>query len=115
MLQPKRTKFRKAHKGRIHGNAKGGTSLAFGQYALKAVVISGDTVTTKTLLSDYEVYNLTVDPADSSRLLFDGLNFASNTYRFGSIDPNAEDGEASVEDKDGLTGQIKTLIIVPSF
>ena len=36
MLQPKRTKFRKAHKGRIHGNAKGGTSLAFGQYALKA-------------------------------------------------------------------------------
>jgi large subunit ribosomal protein L16 len=36
MLQPKKTKFRKAHKGRIHGNAKGGTSLAFGQYALKA-------------------------------------------------------------------------------
>ncbi|MBE7731900.1 50S ribosomal protein L16 [Devosia faecipullorum] len=36
MLQPKRTKFRKAHKGRIHGEAKGGTSLAFGQYALKA-------------------------------------------------------------------------------
>ena len=36
MLQPKRTKFRKAHKGRIHGQAKGGTTLAFGQYALKA-------------------------------------------------------------------------------
>ena len=36
MLQPKRTKFRKAHKGRIHGLAKGGTDLAFGQYALKA-------------------------------------------------------------------------------
>ena len=36
MLQPKKTKFRKAHKGRIHGNAKGGTTLAFGQYALKA-------------------------------------------------------------------------------
>jgi large subunit ribosomal protein L16 len=36
MLQPKKTKFRKAHKGRIHGEAKGGTSLAFGQYALKA-------------------------------------------------------------------------------
>ncbi|MDO8422135.1 MAG: 50S ribosomal protein L16, partial [Parvibaculum sp.] len=27
MLQPKRTKFRKAHKGRIHGHAKGGTNL----------------------------------------------------------------------------------------
>ena len=36
MLQPKRTKFRKAHKGRIHGNAKGGTTLAFGSYGLKA-------------------------------------------------------------------------------
>jgi large subunit ribosomal protein L16 len=37
MLQPKRTKFRKAHKGRIHGNAKGGTSLNFGTYGLKAL------------------------------------------------------------------------------
>lgn len=37
MLQPKRTKFRKAHKGRIHGNAKGGTELNFGAYGLKAV------------------------------------------------------------------------------
>jgi len=36
MLQPKRTKFRKAHKGRIHGNAKGGTNLDFGQFGLKA-------------------------------------------------------------------------------
>ncbi len=37
MLQPKRTKYRKAHKGRIHGNAKGGTDLNFGAYGLKAV------------------------------------------------------------------------------
>ena len=37
MLQPKRTKFRKAHKGRIKGNAKGGTTLNFGAYGLKAV------------------------------------------------------------------------------
>ena len=37
MLQPKKTKFRKAFKGRIHGNAKGGTSLNFGAYGLKAV------------------------------------------------------------------------------
>ena len=36
MLQPKRTKFRKAHKGRIHGNAKGGTQLNFGAFGLKA-------------------------------------------------------------------------------
>jgi large subunit ribosomal protein L16 len=37
MLQPKRTKFRKAHKGRIHGLAKGGTDLNFGAYGLKAL------------------------------------------------------------------------------
>jgi len=36
MLQPKRTKFRKAHKGRIKGVAKGGTALNFGSYGLKA-------------------------------------------------------------------------------
>jgi len=37
MLQPKRTKFRKAHKGRIKGLAKGGTDLNFGAYGLKAM------------------------------------------------------------------------------
>ncbi len=36
MLQPKRTKYRKAHKGRIHGHAKGGASLNFGSFGLKA-------------------------------------------------------------------------------
>ncbi|MEK9673830.1 MAG: 50S ribosomal protein L16 [Rhodospirillaceae bacterium] len=36
MLAPKRTKYRKAHKGRIHGNAKGGTTLNFGAFGLKA-------------------------------------------------------------------------------
>ena len=37
MLQPKRTNFRKAHKGRIKGLAKGGFSLNFGAYGLKAM------------------------------------------------------------------------------
>ena len=36
MLQPKRTKFRKQFKGRIHGEAKGGTELNFGHFGLKA-------------------------------------------------------------------------------
>jgi len=36
MLQPKRTKFRKAHKGRIKGAAKGATALTFGTFGLKA-------------------------------------------------------------------------------
>jgi large subunit ribosomal protein L16 len=37
MMQPKRTKFRKAHKGRIHGLAKGGAELNFGAFGMKAV------------------------------------------------------------------------------
>ena len=37
MLQPKRTKFRKAFKGRIRGNTKGGFALNFGQFGLKAL------------------------------------------------------------------------------
>jgi large subunit ribosomal protein L16 len=37
MLSPKRTKFRKQFKGRIHGEAKGGSELNFGSYGLKAI------------------------------------------------------------------------------
>ena len=37
MLQPKKTKFRKAFKGRMNGSAKGGTSLVFGSFGLKAL------------------------------------------------------------------------------
>ena len=37
MMQPARTKYRKAHKGRIHGKAKGGSSLNFGAFGLKAL------------------------------------------------------------------------------
>ena len=37
MLSPKRTKYRKQHKGRIHGMSKGGTALNFGTFGLKAL------------------------------------------------------------------------------
>ena len=37
MLSPKRSKYRKAHKGRIHGLSKGGTALNFGTFGLKAL------------------------------------------------------------------------------
>ena len=36
MLQPKRVKWRKEHRGRMRGNARGGTSVEFGEYGLKA-------------------------------------------------------------------------------
>ncbi len=37
MLSPKKTKYRKAFKGRIHGNSKGGSALNFGSYGLKSL------------------------------------------------------------------------------
>jgi len=37
MMSPKRTKYRKAFKGRVHGKAKGGASLNFGSFGLKAM------------------------------------------------------------------------------
>ncbi len=37
MLSPKRTKYRKQHKGRVHGLAKGGIALNFGAFGLKAL------------------------------------------------------------------------------
>ena len=37
MMSPKRTKYRKAHKGRIHGLAKSGTQLNYGAFGLKAL------------------------------------------------------------------------------
>ena len=37
MLQPTRTKYRKAHKGRIHGHATRAATLNYGQYGLKAI------------------------------------------------------------------------------
>lgn len=37
MLSPKKTKFKKAFKGRIHGKAKRGYNIAFGSYGLKAL------------------------------------------------------------------------------
>jgi len=47
MQSPKRTKYRKQHKGRIRGNAKGGTQLNFGAYGLKAV--TADRVTARQI------------------------------------------------------------------
>ena len=37
MLMPKRVKYRKSHRGRMKGRAKGGSTIAFGQYGLQAL------------------------------------------------------------------------------
>ena len=49
MLVPKRTKYRKQHKGRIHGVAKGGFELNFGAFGLKA--LAPDRITARQIES----------------------------------------------------------------
>ena len=49
MLSPKRSKFRKMHKGRIHGVAKGGFELNFGSFGLKA--LAPDRITARQIES----------------------------------------------------------------
>ena len=55
MLQPKRTKFRKAHKGRIHGVATSGATLSFGQFGLKAMAPERITATLKRAFASPDV------------------------------------------------------------
>ncbi len=92
---------------------------AFGMYSLRSAHL-GDNgeVERRTILSDYEVYNVMPDPADTNRILFDGLYFATNSYMFGSVDATLATEEemlASIEVVGGYTGTIDTLIIFPSW
>ncbi|MBN1959681.1 MAG: hypothetical protein JW841_01935 [Deltaproteobacteria bacterium] len=75
------------------------------------------TVQHRVLLEEYEVYNVSPSPNNQNRLMFDSLYFPTNTYRFGTIDVGLSDEgdiESSFEVTDGLTGRIRTLIIIPN-
>lgn len=94
-----------------------------GQYNLRmATQVAGEggavTIERRSLLDDYEVYNLQRDPANPSRVLFDALQFSTNSYLFGSIDPTlptAEDVQASLQLVEGVSGRVETLIVLPNF
>jgi hypothetical protein len=94
-----------------------------GQYNLRmATQVTGEggavEVQRRSLLDDYEVYNLQRDPANPSRVLFDALQFSTNSYLFGSIDPTLptpEDVQASLQLMSGVSGRVETLIVLPNF
>ena len=95
------------------------SSFETGQYVFKRATMENlEGESSDTLLEEYEVYNVTPDPSDVNRLLLDGLYLPNNTYRFGSIDvslSNTEDIQTSFQVKEGLTGRITTLMIMPDF
>jgi hypothetical protein len=94
-----------------------------GQYNLRmATQVTADdgtvTIERRSLLDDYEVYNLQRDPAHTNRVMFDALQFSTNNYLFGSIDPSQatpEAVQASLETVSGVSGRVETLIVLPNF
>lgn len=77
-----------------------------GKYYFKKYDPSTDATT--TLLENFEIYNLETGQSDEE-LYYDGLNFANNSYSFGVINVNTGDRE----EKTGLTGKVKTIIVLP--
>ncbi len=94
-----------------------------GQYNLRmATQVPGEagavTIERRLLLEDHEVYNLQRDPANPSRVLFDALQFSTNSYLFGSIDPTLPtpaEIQGSLELVEGVSGRVETLIVLPNF
>lgn len=84
-------------------------------YRLRQAELSGANYQSKTLLNNFETYQVSADPENVDQILFDGLNFANNQYRFGSLNPSfATQAEisANMTILDGVTGQLETLIIL---
>jgi hypothetical protein len=94
-----------------------------GQYNLRLAtqVEAGEgqvEIARRALLDDFEVYNLQRDPGNSSRVMFDALQFATNEYLFGSADttlPSPEEVLASVQAVQGVSGRVETLIVLPNL
>ena len=61
-----------------------------------------------TIVTNFEAYNV-AEAIDESDLIIDGLDFSNNTYKFGDI--NIDTGVISL--KTGLTGAVKTVVILP--
>jgi hypothetical protein len=93
-----------------------------GQYNLRRVTQltseGQSSLARSSVLDDYEVYNLQRDPSAPNRVLFDALEFSTNSYVFGSIDPtlaSPADVKASLQVLSGVSGRVETLVILPNF
>ncbi|HVZ35051.1 MAG TPA: hypothetical protein VG963_21645, partial [Polyangiaceae bacterium] len=94
-----------------------------GQYSLRRVtqIASGEgapQIERQDVLNDFEVYNLQRDPSHQNRVMLDALQFSTNAYVFGSIDPTLDTPDAvqnSLQVLNGVSGKIDTLIILPNF
>lgn len=76
-----------------------------GKYLLRTIVNGAP----ETILSNFEVYNL-ADSGTTGKLYYDGLNFANNSYSFGTIETSSPYTRTETK---GLTGTLKTMVILP--
>ncbi|MBI2342105.1 MAG: hypothetical protein HYY43_05925 [Deltaproteobacteria bacterium] len=76
-----------------------------------------DEITKTDLLTGIEVYELFADPRSnhSGEWFFNGLRFSDNQYITGTFNPDDADPDSTLATEAGVTGQIETLVIVPSF
>jgi hypothetical protein len=76
-----------------------------------------DEITKTDLLAGIEVYELFADPRSnhSGEWFFNGLRFSDNQYITGTFNPDDADPESTLATEASITGQIETLVIVPSF
>jgi hypothetical protein len=78
-------------------------NVGTGQYTLNAY--DGTNVT--TMITNVEVYNLAKSGLPDGSLYFDGLDFADNAYKFGTVQTSAP---FALTEKTGLTGTVKTMV-----
>ncbi|MEK7690586.1 MAG: hypothetical protein AAB425_06170, partial [Bdellovibrionota bacterium] len=79
-----------------------------GKYQLR--YFDGATSTTTTILDNFEVYKLSESPLGKTEMLIAGLDFATNTYKFGSL---LVASPYTLTAKTGLTGTLKAVVIFP--
>lgn len=82
-------------------------NVTLGRYQLRKYLKQGNL--TETVLDNFETYNLNESP-QSGKLMFDGLDFSNNQYKFGTISSSSP---YETQLKSGLTGTVKTMVVFP--
>ncbi len=95
------------------------SSLKDGEFRLRSAKVNSDgTVTRKTLMSSFEVYQVYRSPDDKTKLMVNGLDFTNNAYTLGTIDPFQANEDAvrdSTNSVVGITSKVEELIFSSHF
>jgi|GEM_PF-1672268 len=111
--------FWSIYHGATEGTVVYYSSLKDGEFRLRSAKLNSDgTVTRKTLMSSFEVYQVYRSPDDQTKLMVNGLDFSNNAYTLGTIDPFQASEEAVRESTSsivGITSKVEELIFSSHF